>query len=299
MPISANSLGRRALLLLVTAVFVLACLGPEAGATARVQASGTGVALSASAHERAIHLIGLWRVLRAHEPSGTTLVLGGRGGTEDLLLLRPCGELEGSWAASNDGKLVGMIYGASQGCHLSARWLGKVTGFKRDHRRIRLTDRTGTTLAVLRPEQSIPARVKPDPKHSTPVTRPTVTKRTRKDLAAPAPLPSGIKPALPSDLIGRWAAAGHPKPDDGFVRFQRDDDWTGSDGCNGYGGRYTIGRGGRLLILDGPNGAVACAGTPAPGWVAYDTARIGLAADGRLLLFNRHGHHVGTLTPKR
>ena len=194
-----------------------------------------------------------------------------------------------------------MLSGGDEHCfrsdHFTASWLNHVTGFQHRGHRVNLTDDRGEVLAVLRPEQTVPARVQPNPKHDVPVTRPTVTKQTRRDLASPAPLPAGVQPASPQDLIGSWVAVGHPEPHNGYVEFRSNDNWLGSDGCNGYAGRYTIGRGGRLLVLDGPNGLVGCVITPAPTWV-LSSARVARTSTGQLLLFNRHGRQVGALSPR-
>jgi hypothetical protein len=192
-----------------------------------------------------------------------------------------------------------MVYEGSERCvlthHFFARWLQRATGFTVAGRRIRLSGPTGATVAVLRPETSLPLQVRP--KKPRAVTPPTVTRQIRKEFAAPAPLPRGVRPAQADDLVGRWTAAGYPTSEPGYATFQPVNNWIGSDGCNDYGGRYAVGRGGRLLILDGPNGLVLCTGTPAAAW-ASETARVGVTTKGRLLLFAQHGRHIGMLVPK-
>lgn len=246
-----------------------------------------------------VRLIGMWRVRDAGEPRGTSVAFGPAnryGAASDVTVLRPCGELFGTWAGDTAGQLVAQLDGFDEPClrHDQVAWLDQTVAFRSAGARIKLVDRTGRTLAVLRRESRVPARVRPNPRHDAGVTPPRLTPKLRRELAEPRPLPSGQRAATPPDLLGRWRAVGHPSPKSAYVRFTRFDNWQGFDGCNSYGGRYAVGPGGRLLSTDGPNGLVGCSNNPAPDWVDL-TLRVARTSSCRLILFGAHGKRLGVL----
>jgi hypothetical protein len=69
---------------------------------------------------------------------------------------------------------------------------------------------------------------------------------------------------------------------------------VGSDGCNGFGGRFAVGPEGSLVAINGDaGGGVACDTSPAPYWVS-EARRVALD-DGQLVLFDGVGKSLGRL----
>lgn len=102
--------------------------------------------------------------------------------------------------------------------------------------------------------------------------------------------------ADPARLLGRWvpvsgAGAGSPRPP--FIEFRADGRWTGSDGCNGQGGRWTLGRDGALHATANPSTMMACDGEPVGRWVT-SAARAGFVR-GELVLRSAAGVEQGRL----
>jgi heat shock protein HslJ len=110
-------------------------------------------------------------------------------------------------------------------------------------------------------------------------------------LGPPAPVPADS-----TRLLGRWvpvsgAGAGSPRPP--FVDFGADGRWTGSDGCNGQGGRWTLGRDGAFHATADPSTMMACDGEPVGRWLTSAT-RAGFASD-ELVLRGASGVEQGRL----
>ena len=135
----------------------------------------------------------------------------------------------------------------------------------------------------------------------------------RRMLAPAAALPAGLRPAAAADLVGRWVPGDRPEarsPRPPHVTFAADGDWTGSDGCNGQGGRWLAGPAGSFLAVAGPQTLMGCApiaqpadaagrGVPVPlpvdvgSWLTA-ASRAGLAGD-QLVLLDRSGRELGRL----
>ncbi|HUS23005.1 MAG TPA: META domain-containing protein, partial [Aeromicrobium sp.] len=119
---------------------------------------------------------------------------------------------------------------------------------------------------------------------------PTITAPMRAAALEPPPLPAGSEPATAQQLTGRWVPAN--KPDSrAFVAFEDSGTWHGSDGCNGAGGRFAVGSGGRLLTTAGITTAVACENSRLPSWVD-DASRAGFTR-GQLVLYDASGNELG------
>jgi hypothetical protein len=121
-----------------------------------------------------------------------------------------------------------------------------------------------------------------------------VTPRLRDQLSDPVPLAPRWQPAGRTDVLGRWRPlgprAGNPRA---YVAFDDRGRWTGSDGCNGAGGRYAVGPAGALLTTSGASTLIGCDNSPVPAWVA--SARR-VALDGAaLVLFTGDGRVLGRL----
>jgi hypothetical protein len=139
---------------------------------------------------------------------------------------------------------------------------------------------------------------------------PVPTDALRRMLAPAAALPAGLRPAAAADLVGRWVPADRPEdrtPWPSHVTFAADGDWTGSNGCNGQGGRWLAGPAGSFLAVAGPQTLMGCvpvarpARAAAPGvhapvdgsWLTA-ASRAGLAGE-ELVLLDRSGRELGRL----
>jgi hypothetical protein len=228
-------------------------------------------------------MIGLWTVAGTDEEAGTVLRIAPQ---RQLSLWRSCGILHGSWAAV-DGLFVGSVDGSSQGCSGGGPdWLRRAVGFGAAGDELVLTDRDGKTVARLLPggKPKIPDGI--DVSEAEP---PVITDEDRAALEAPvAPLPAGLAEGSP---LGRWVPVNGGTA--AFVEFKGDGSWTGSDGCNGNGGRWVSGAGGALLATVGPSTLIGCDGAPIPAWLSSAT-RAGISA-GQLVLVDPAGTEVGRL----
>nr|WP_202893997.1 META domain-containing protein [Kribbella italica] len=117
--------------------------------------------------------------------------------------------------------------------------------------------------------------------------------------AAPPPTPSvsSAKPVVASQqLAGTWrplrmdgfSTLKTARPDNPVLTFNTDGTWTGSDGCNGISGTFTIGQRGEFTGTAGNQRLIECANVPhtavvqAAKRVAADRTTLKFyAADGR------------------
>ena len=240
----------------------------------------------------ATDLVGRWHVEGDGIEPGTTLVLG-----EQLAVFLPCGVLDGSWDADREQGLFAAgsssgdsaCFGPAQRQPLS--WLEGARGFDVVGEVRTLSDAGGRVLATLRPGAQ--PTVGPD-RSEVYAQEPEVTEALRAGLTAAAPLPAGVRPAAAEDLLRRWRPVGVQNVE-AHLLFAADGDYTGSDGCNGQGGRWTLGTAGRLLGTSGPQTAIGCEGAPVGGWVDQ-AGRAGIV-DGDLVLHARDGALLGRLSP--
>lgn len=274
-------------------VVALVSCGNDTGATPRDTDSPH--TLPPSTGEPA-ELVGSWFVAADGEEPDAILTIGNRvdGG---LLLYRQCGTLFGGWRANGHAMFVGDFDGGSGDCFEGQQspfpaWMTKVTGYRRAGEAELLTGATGATVATLTPG----AHPSPQPdsvaEYASP---PVVTDKMRKDFAEPAPLPDGVRPVTVQDLVGRWLPLPGDLPEGArskaFVAFEEDGTYTGSDGCNGVGGRYALGTDGIILATSGTSTLVGCENLPLPGWPAQ-SGRLGLR-DGHLVFVDPAGKILG------
>jgi len=280
-----------------------------------VAACGTGTAGGpeqpgppASAPGDPVDLVGLWTVREAAgEEPGAILRLG-----EGLSLWRSCGHLDGSWRATAEGLFIDLVFGGSGACYHGPDsvpdWLRQAAGYRADGPDRLLVDRGGSTVARLVPGGRPKVDADTAPSEGEP---PVLTDAQRRMLAPAAALPAGLQPAAAADLVGRWVPGDRPDvrtPRSPHVTFAADGDWTGSDGCNGQGGRWLAGPAGSFVAVAGPQTLMACvpitgpADATAPGvhapvdvgsWLTA-AARAGLAGD-QLVLLDRSGRELGRL----
>lgn len=256
---------------------------------------------SALAPADPLALIGLWTITEADEEKGAILRLA-----ERLTLFRACGYIAGTWRASADGLFVGHTASGGPGRRpgvtptgpcasgpgdvTTPGWLRRVSGFRQDGDAQLLLDEQGETVARLVPG----ARLTPGPNLDAMGTAPPVVDDDARRVMAPAsPVPTNLRPAVRSDLPGRWVAAEDLWNDAAFVEFAPNNEWHGSDGCNAQGGRWVFGSAGALLATDGPSTMIGCDGMLVGLWLRH-TYRAGFDGD-VLVLLDQTGKEVGRL----
>jgi hypothetical protein len=74
--------------------------------------------------------------------------------------------------------------------------------------------------------------------------------------------------------------------------------WSGWDGCNGQGGRWTGGAGGALVAVAGPQTLVACLGAAVGHWLST-ASRAGLTTSQLLVLLDRDGREIARMQRAR
>ena len=240
----------------------------------------------------AIGLVNLWRVTGAEGESDATWL---RLDAQEFQLWRDCGMVAGSWAAT-DTLFLGAVWGGMGGtCADSGipvvTWLDDVTGYAQTADGYDLLSADGDALASL----SIDGAPEPIADAAEFFAQPPeLTAEVRAQFRAPAALPAELQPASTDVLMGRWVPAGLDVPTDPHVAFEADRIWSGSDGCNGGGGRWAVSDNGEFLATSGPSTLIYCEGAPVPSWVAQTTSA-GISPDGLLLLFDASGTELGRL----
>lgn len=81
---------------------------------------------------------------------------------------------------------------------------------------------------------------------------------------------SAPRSATADDILGRWFPADGTAQGRAFAEFAPDGGWTGSDGCNGQRGTWTLGPGGDGAF-DGTAGMstmIGCENVPIARWIA-------------------------------
>jgi hypothetical protein len=247
-------------------------------------------------------LVGAWTVTEADANTGEVLRLAPpRAG--GLRLFGSCGMLLGDWRADANGLFLADINGRSAAertvCPSDSLaeppWLVGAGAFRMEDGRAVLTDSRGRRLAVLLPD----ATISPGPDIYPPFTQPPVVDaETRRAFAPAAPVPATLTPAGRDALLGRWRPL-EPRRVYGtpFVELRADGTWSGSDGCNGQGGRWAAGPGGALLATSGPSTLIGCTNVAIAQWLAA-ASRAGLDGD-VLVLLDVQGVETGRLRRDR
>lgn len=125
---------------------------------------------------------------------------------------------------------------------------------------------------------------------------PVVTDEVRRDYLPAVPLPAGLQPVTPAALLGRWGPKPAPAADDGrrpYVEFRDAGRWTGSDGCNGLGGRWAAGPAGSFIATAGSSTLIGCDNVSVQVWM--DGARRAGFDRNVLVLLDDTGNVVGRL----
>ncbi len=252
---------------------------------------------SASATSDPVALVGSWIVSDAQGAApGTVLRLG-----DDLSLWGRCGYLAGSWRANDHGLFAGTVFGGDPSCVTgntipSPVWLESAAGFAADGAGLSLLDAHGTVVARLHPgghptpgSNLLPSLADP----------PVVTDQLRAALAPAAPLPSGLRRAMRTELVGSWVSA-LPRPSSGLshhttpgVRLKADGTYSGTDGCNGSTGRWNASNDGSVIATSGMSTLIGCDNVNVDQWLA---SAAWAAFDGAVLvLVDAQGAETGRL----
>jgi len=284
---------------LVTVALVTGCAagpGGEPRPTVLPQPSAaapTTTSAEPAGESRALELIGLWRVSgAAGESDETWLRLAGG----EFQLLRECGMIGGSWNAGGRAFLTS-VYMASGECvdqttHQmpAVPWLASATAYEPTEAGWRLTDDSGATMASL----AIDGAPEPiDTAAESYVEPPVIDDATRAALGKVAALPESLEPATAAELHGRWSPVAAAVASKAHVEFHDSGAWTGSDGCNGNGGRWTTERDGELVTTAGGSTNIGCDNIPVDGWVGG--ARLAGFDGDELVLLDVSGVELGRL----
>jgi hypothetical protein len=239
----------------------------------------------------AVGLVNLWRVTGAAGEAADTWL---RLDVPEFQVWRDCGMIDGEWRAT-DSLFLASVGGASGDCVVDGAvpevpWLEAVTGYEAAGGGWVLTGADGAVLAAL----SVDGRPEAIPTAAESFTEPPpVTADVREALASPPALPDGAIPASAADLAGRWVPASFTGATDPHVVFESDGSWSGSDGCNGNGGRWAADGSGGLLATSGMSTMMACEGAPIPSWLAR--AKLATLDAGELRLWDGDAVELGRL----
>jgi hypothetical protein len=238
-----------------------------------------------------VALVNLWRVSGAVGETPNTWL---RLDASEFQLWRDCGMLSGSWAASGT-RLVASVDSANDACApgndwTKIGWLDAATSYRRTTTGFALVSRDGHDVATL----TVDGAPKPIDTVDDPYAKPpVVTEAVRQAFQPPKAVPAKLTPATSAMVTGTWVPATGAMATNPHATFAADGSWTGTDGCNGGGGRWAIDAGGRFLTTASLSTAIGCDGAPIPAMV---TATTRMAFDGAtLVLLGRDGREEGRL----
>jgi hypothetical protein len=243
-----------------------------------------------------LELVGSWLVSGdPHVTPGTVLRI-----SDGLSLWSTCGYVMGGWRADRTGLFVGSIAGGDGDCVGTVRdatpaWLASVTRYAAAGDGFDLERKDGTVVVHLAPggmptpgSNLLPSLADP----------PVVTDVLRTTYAAPAPLPSSLRPATAVELVGTWDAIARPAPSPwqratpGAV-LRADGHYVSTDGCNTTEGRWAANDSGSFIGSGGFSTLVGCDNVDVGHWIASAT---GAGFDGAVLvLVDRSGKELGRL----
>jgi heat shock protein HslJ len=208
-----------------------------------------------------------------------------------LALFRACGASWGAWNADHDGAFLADGGAWSGECRDRpwADWLDAAAKHRPDGDGHVLLDSDGVVVARLVPgeQPTLPPTIA-----QSEAAPPEITDDTRAALAPATALPSPLAPADAGALLGWWIPTDAPPGSTAHVTFTEDDRWSGSDGCNGEGGRWRAGDEGVLLVAAGGDRTeIGCENIPVDSRMAR-AARAGLDGD-VLVLVDRRGGELG------
>jgi hypothetical protein len=269
---------------------------PSSSKPVQVKTAGLAGA-PGSRHTNPLQLVGTWRVIASSTHPSPIVSLSSIG----LLVWTSCGWMDGEWNANHQGLFVGSLSGGPSACllgprsasNLNPKWLA-AAGYTRAGHDELLLDVSGRVLARLVPTTVPKALTKGvDPAYAHPVVTPQLRAVM---LRVNSPLPSGLVPASRRQITGRWvaitSAVWHWQPSP-YLSFNADGSWTGSDGCNRLGSRWSIGSHGVLVTILSVQTLIGCHNVNVGDWLNQATR---VAFQGRtLVLVNAAGKVTGRL----
>jgi hypothetical protein len=265
-------------------------------------------------------LVGLWRLEAADEPEGALLHLVGG----DLYVVRPCVSLIGTWAARSGLFLADASEGPNgayghRGCPPEPDvdvpgWLTGVVRYASAGSGWRLLDAQGAAVATLRPGATFPENAKGNIVTGHLVgdgldSRPDPEERARLNGKPAAPLPLGVRPAEPHELVARWEPEGRrPQCDRPYLDLRADGTWVGHDDEDDQRGRWIAGADGLALGTAAETMGSGCGsyeGEPVvdagpsrvDAWMLR-LARVGFRGE-RLVLLDADGAELASLTRRQ
>jgi heat shock protein HslJ len=120
-----------------------------------------------------------------------------------------------------------------------------------------------------------------------------------------APVGATTQALTPQTVAGTWRAQQMvfskvleaARPEDPVLVFKADGTWTGSDGCNGLQGTYSIGQRGTFSATVGPQHLIGCENVPHTG-VLHAAKRIAISGD-TLQFFGADGRQLASYARAR
>lgn len=258
---------------------------PEPSATAATGPEGLDVT----------SLVGNWFVTGDGAENGLMATVA----PDEFRVWQRCGAAFAPWRASPSGLFAAQVSSWSGPCgdRPELPWLEKATGWRPDGATIVLLGSTGAEVGRLTPGASPTADANTTPDYATP---PPVTDEVRAVLDAAPTLGAGVTSgSTPEMLVGSWIAkrpggGSFGGPDKPGITVNDDGTWSGSDGCNGSGGRWASDGMSRLVATSGPSTLIGCDGVNAPGW--FSSAWLAAFDGDELVLFGYDGKELGRLT---
>ncbi|MEJ8278582.1 hypothetical protein [Pseudonocardia spirodelae] len=108
---------------------------------------------------------------------------------------------------------------------------------------------------------------------------------------------TGPRAAAAADLTGvRWLPADGAAGGRAYAEFAPDGTWTGSDGCNGQGGTWSLDADGTFTATANPSTLIGCENVPVAQWVS---SAVRVAVDGGDLLLQRTSAPAGAVGAAR
>ena len=268
-----------------SAILLSGCAGPVVNADAPDQ---VGSLDDGAQVVDPIELVGLWRVRdAAGEGDSTWLRLAG-----GFMLWNDCGVAGGSWKARDDAFLAEINTGHGGDCafgeEFPADWLTDATGYGYIDGELALLDAAGERLARLTIDGNPPTSENFIDEYTE---QPDVDEAREYINSEVEPLPAGALPV--ESLVGRWLPTDATGDTDPFLEFRADGTYSGSDGCNGVGGRWAAGSNGALLATLGGTTQMGCDGSNVPQLISQATT-VGKVGD-ELTLYDADGAVLGAL----